>query len=272
MDVEIVTPAGRKKSLEILYNYLKYQKKDFKQWTLWLNTTNHIDINYCKQLKKENSWIKTIDLDVHFNGSHSIYSFFKHSCDPNKIYIRLDDDIVWIEKDFIRKLSAFRNQNPEYFLVYGNIINNAVIDHLQQRFGNFQIKEFLEYDAFGKNSWGNPHIALQKHEDFIKAILMNDIEKFKFNQWILHLYERVSINCISWIGSEFEKFNGKVEQDEELYLSVLKPQELKKPNIIYGQAVCVHYAFFTQREYLNKNTNLLNRYKFISELYERIPN
>lgn len=272
MRIEIVTPAGRERYLEILYRHLKLQKSNFDQWTLWINTTHQPDIDYCKRLERENDWIRTIDYEIPPNSEWSIYSFFKYACDPKKIYIRLDDDIVWMEKDFVRNLSTFRYQNPEYFLVYGNIINNAVIDHLQQRLGNFKIKELFEYDSFGQNGWSNPQIAEQKHKDFMKAILTNDIEKFKFRQWILHLYERVSINCISWMGSEFEKFNGEVEHDEELYLSVIKPQELKKPNIIYGEAVCAHYAFFTQRPYLDENTDVLNKYKFISELHEKISN
>lgn len=269
MDVEIVTPAGRKESLEILYNHLKSQSRDFKQWTLWLNTVNQDDINYCKKLEKNNKWIKTIDLDIPFNSNYSIHTFFKHACDPNKIYIRLDDDIVWLESNFIKKLSTFRYENPQYFLVYGNIINNAIVDHLNQRFGNLKITKKIEYNALDFNGWANPEVAEEKHKMFLKNIFNNNIEKFKFKQWILDIYERVSINCISWLGSEFAKFNGIVGIDEEYWLSQVKPSELEKPNIIYGEVVCVHYAFHTQREHLNRKTNILSEYKFISELKNR---
>jgi hypothetical protein len=73
-------------------------------------------------------------------------------------------------------------------------------------------------------------------------------------------YERISINCISWLGEEFQKFNGLVDPDEEGWLASYKPAMIRKKNCIYGKFVCSHYAFFTQREYLAK-TNILSRYK-----------
>lgn len=265
-NVNIVTPAGRKKYLEILFNHLNKQKNDFDIWTLWLNTTNKEDIDYCKGLESQNEWIKTIDLEVPYNSSRSIYSFFKYACDINTIYIRLDDDIVWMEKNFIKNLSLFRLNNPDYFLVYPNIINNAIIDHINQRFGSLNIEDILSYNSFDPNGWLNEKISQKKHEYFIKHIYDMNTNKFKFGKWILNRYERVSINCISWFGEEFEKFYGKVEEDEEQWLSVIKPKEIEKYNIIYGEAICVHFAFYTQRHYLDKSTNILDLYKEISLL------
>ena len=53
MKIEIVTPAGRQRYLELLFLHLKSQKADFHHWTLWLNTNNQADIDYCKKLEKE---------------------------------------------------------------------------------------------------------------------------------------------------------------------------------------------------------------------------
>lgn len=36
------------------------------------------------------------------------------------------------------------------------------------------------------------------------------------------------------------------------------------PNVIYGQALIAHFAFHTQRDYLEKETNLLNTYRDLS--------
>lgn len=83
------------------------------------------------------------------------------------------------------------------------------------------------------------------------------------NNWILHHYERVSINGISWLGEEFKKFNGIVESEEE-DISCKKPLSLKKKNIIYGNFVCCHYAFYTQRELLDKDKTILQGYYDIS--------
>ena len=60
MDIIVVTPAGRKKYLEKLYLHLKNQKQDFHYWHLWVNTSDINDINYMKELEKNNLWIKLV--------------------------------------------------------------------------------------------------------------------------------------------------------------------------------------------------------------------
>lgn len=259
MEIEIVTPTGRKRYLDILYKNLLLQKKDFNQWTLWINTTNQEDIEYAKDLEKKHDWIKTIDPILIPNGGWSVHAFYKHACDPNKIYIKMDDDLVWLENNFIKNLVNFRKENPEYFLVYGNIINNAIIDHIHQRFGALNIPEIIGYSCGDHFGWGVPEIAEKKHNNLINSIINDDLNKFKFNKNILFYFERVSINCISWFGSEFKKFDGNVGHDDEQWLSHDYPKDNKKFNIICGNSLCSHFAFFTQREYLDK-TNILDKY------------
>jgi hypothetical protein len=58
---------------------------------------------------------------------------FKFANDINSIYIRLDDDIVYLEPTFLHKMFNFRLANEEPFIIYGNIINNAVISHFHQK-------------------------------------------------------------------------------------------------------------------------------------------
>jgi hypothetical protein len=265
MEVEIVTPAGRKRYLELLYNNLKLQKSDFDQWTIWLNTTHQSDIEYCYQLEKENSWIKILNCPIDPNGSWSVHSFYKHACDPNKVYIKMDDDIVWLEFGFIKKLTDFRKAHPEYFLVYGNTINNSIIDHIHQRQGATDIEELIGYDSFDHNGWKSPEIAFKKHKNLLNSILNNTLEKFKFKPVKLFYFERVSINCVSWLGSEFLKFDGIVGIDDEQWLSSDFPKSIKKPNVIYGDTLCSHFAFHTQRNYLD-TTNILDKYQAILSL------
>lgn len=269
MRVEIVTPAGRKKYLHLLYENLKLQKKDFNQWTIWINTRYTVDYNYCKQLEKENDWIKTIEPILPPNGCKSIYPFFKYACDPSTIYIRIDDDVVWLENNFVKNLVQFRIDNPNYFLVYANIINNSIIDHLHQRIGGLNIRTNIGYDSMDQFGWVNPNIAISKHSNLINSIFKNDLNKFKFNKWILNRYERVSINCISWFGLDFEKFNGSVGEDEEQWLSHYYPKQIEKYNVICGNALCSHFAFFTQRDVLDK-TEILKMYRLVLEYNKKL--
>jgi hypothetical protein len=44
------------------------------------------------------------------------------------MYIRLDDDVVWLEENFFKDMIEFRINNPEPLFIYPNIINNANFD------------------------------------------------------------------------------------------------------------------------------------------------
>jgi hypothetical protein len=114
-----------------------------------------------------------------------------------------------------------------------------------------------------QNGWNNPIAAELIHRKFLQLNKENKLDDFLLNNWILRDYERFSINVISWLGSEFKKFNGVVGFDEEQWLSCDKPKEIQKPNIIFGDCLFVHYAFFTQVQHID-NTDILESYKDIS--------
>lgn len=253
--VVVVTPAGRKKYLELLVPQIVALRPIVDEYRLWVNTPKQTDIEYMESL--EDDFIKLERLqNEDVDGTNSIRFFFRNCCDPDTIYVRFDDDIISIDRANFNKLIEFRIKNPEYFLVYGNILNNCIVTHLQQRLGNIPaIKGRLaEYDYKGDFGWRNAEFAEELH----RYILEHSFEKFRFpGKWILNEYEHMSINCISWLG---EGFDGIVECDEEKCLSVEKPNRLKRPNCIFGEFVCIHFAFHTQREHLDQ-TDILSRYR-----------
>lgn len=261
----VVTPAGRKRYLEVLYEYMKKEKskESFIDWHLWINTNIVEDIEYCKYLAQTNPWIKTIELpDIDCVSSFNIYKFFKYACEEDSVYVRLDDDVVFVENGFFDKIFKYREENPEPFLVYGNIINNAVLSHIHQRNCLFNYRVLSGYSCMDEIGWKDPLFAELVHRTFINDVKSGNIDKWhrSFRLWKLDYFERVSINCISWLGSTFKEFNGEVGQDEEKWLSVDKPTMLNKPNVIFGDAIVAHFGFYVQREYLDK-TDILNTYK-----------
>jgi hypothetical protein len=265
----VVTPAGRRRYLEVLLLNLIKNKQDFDEWYLWLNTTDIEDINFCKKLETEYSWIKTVPLKVPYNGNLSIHTFFSDCIDSNTVYLRLDDDIVYLDRDFCKKMFEFRINNPAPFLVYGNIINNACISHLHQKNNSIKYNGLkIDYSCMG-NLWqqSSANHVENIHREFINSIKETGNSKFlQFSEpWYFSSFERVSINCISWLGSTFKTFEGKVGWDEEQWLSVDHPKNINNPNVCCGEAVCSHFSFFTQRDYLDR-TNILELYKSISDI------
>ena len=260
----IVIPAGRQIYMEVLMKHIRAQKSHnshcFDSLEIWMNTTNNADLAYFKTLQKDH-WVTLVECPVPVNGNGSIYSFFKKCVDRDTVYLRLDDDVVWLEHDFIDRMFKFRIDHPSYFLVYGNIINNAVVSYLHQRHGKIGydrgIVSYSSWDAVGWEDGGS--FAEYLHRAFIKSIDEKTTEAWKFGTWELCDNERVSINCISWFGAEFAKFDGEVGTEEEQWLASDGPKSFSKMNAIYGDAICAHFAFYTQRQHLD-GTDLLKLY------------
>ena len=265
MNKIIVTPAGRKRYLEVLLNNLLKCRDEFDEWHLWINTKNLEDISYMYDIEKSYSFIRTIECDVPVNGNETIYRFFKQCTDTNSAYLRLDDDIVYVHKGSISSIFEFRIKNEDPFLVFGNIVNNSVLSHLHQRMGILPMVDKLAgYSCLDEIGWNDPGFALDCHNNFFDKYRQNKLDSFLFDKnWILFEYNRVSINAISWLGKTFLEFNGLVGIDEEEWLSVDKPRDLKRPNVIFGNSLFSHYSFFTQREFLDR-TDVLSKYRKIS--------
>lgn len=266
----IVTPAGRKRYLSILKRYV-LSCKFVDQWQIWQNTTINEDIEYFHELAKENEKVvvETRDFQYHYyNERHiinceNIFRFFDKCVEKDHVYLRFDDDIVWMHPKAIQNILDFRIDNPQYFLVYGNIINNAICDHLHQRVGVLNLQHYVEmplgYHYWDEQGWHNPYLAEKKHRCLFEKIKSTQTHKYYFNRWILNGYERVSINVICWLGEEFAKFEGKVGWSEEHWLAVEKPMSIGMPNCICGNSLFGHFSFFPQRPYLD-TTDILEKY------------
>lgn len=262
----IVTPAGRSRYLKVLYKNLLKCRNEFTKWIIWLNTTNDEDIKYIQELEHNNDFIEIeyCNYPVDPNGSHTatICTFFKNCIDENSVYLRLDDDIVFIKPGSIKKIFDFRIDNPDYFLVFGNILNNSLVTYLYQKKGllsNFPKVSYLCEDYYG---WQSSDFALSLHRYFLEVIESNQIDIFEIDNHVLSNYERCSINAISWTGKMFKEFDGVVSPDEEVWLSSTKPCQINKKCIIFGDSLFVHYAFAPQRNLID-STDLLSKYEKI---------
>lgn len=265
----VITPAGRKRYVKLLFRHLASQRDAFDTWQIWLNTTDQDDLEYLRGLAKAHpDWIVTRELTVPHNGSLSIYSFFPGASEKGTTYLRLDDDIVWLEPGFVEAMMTYREANRAPFLVYGNIVNNAMISHLFQRAGLIDTSiGKVGYACMDDVGWKNGNFALALHEKFLEAIKTNQYDQWHIQKWKLDYYERVSINSIAWLGDDFAEFGGVVGTDEELWLSVDKPRALGRPNEIVGGLgkLCAHFAFYVQRDILDK-TSVLASYEALAPI------
>lgn len=257
----IVTPAGRQRYVEVLVQHLMSQKAAFEEWHIWCNTNVVSDIEYFRSLATQYPWIRCVEIPSLQKvpvTSANIHKFFQFAQDPEAVYIRLDDDIVWLSPTFVADFFAAREADPTPFLVYANIINNAMISHLHQRNGLVTYPRYVGYSCLDPIGWKDPAFAVQLHRTFLQDLANNNLHAWSssFSKWTLWGYERVSINAIAWFGKDMTV----PAPDEEMWLSVHRPKALQRPNVIVSTPVCAHFSFFTQRP-LADTTDLLEQYR-----------
>jgi hypothetical protein len=268
--VEIITPGGRRRYLEILYKYLKSQKADFDIWQLWVNTTDQEDIEYMLDLAAENHWIQCYECPVPVNGISTICHFFGDNTKrEDTIYIRFDDDVVYLDPNFIRDFKEVRLKYRDPFFIYPNIVNNVCMSHIHQRNGLFEYPMNIHYDACDAVGWRDPRSTEVIHNTFIADVEAGQVEKWRraFSLWRLTYGDHVSINSIAFFGYDMKTIE-RIGNPEEDDIAVHIPRATGRYNMVVGAPLCAHFAFYTQRPYLEREGgNVLRRY---GELADRL--
>lgn len=257
---------------------------------MWCNTTKQSDIDYIYSLKERYNYIKIIPLKedyewlpggnvgiakgFRFEGGIPVYActvsyFYRFCLDENSVYLKIDDDIVFIKKDSIKNIFDFRINNKENFLVYGNTINNVAMNYLHQKSGalpySFGDINFSSVDHLGLYD-GN--FVESCHRNFFEKLSSNFIDNYYFDPLILKDYNHVAIQVIAWHGRELKKLDGIIPmgENDENYLSVGRPKEIEVPNIIYGNGLFCHYSSATTRPHID-GTDILSQYERIANEY-----
>lgn len=302
-------PAGRKKTMMILFNYFEKFADIIDEVQIWQNTKNAEDLAWFKQVADNNPKYKIykvpeayrfIDNPVQYNTGR----FYEYTTDPDTIYVRFDDDIVYIDDDYFKNILDFRIDNPEYFLVFGNIWNNAITSYIQQKQGKLhdEICTVERPYCMDMCGWGNPKFAEYIHNVLLGKIEEGKVSDLYFNNdkltpegvYLLDAY-RFSISNFAYFGKDFQDFPkgpGKLDfntkyhginagipvagfatdpaddayPDEEIWLTEIHPLRTGRKNVILGNAIVSHFTFSPyQKKHIVENTDIYDRYQMLSE-------
>ncbi len=267
--VVAVTGFGRRRYTDILVRYTQKLRGLIDEHQLWRNTENQVDIETLQSyIRQAPHFFREVVAAAPFDGSflgNRLAEFYRDFQDDNDtIYIRFDDDIVWLADNAVQQLLDFRIQNPNYFLIYANTINNSLCSHLHQRIGALPSTPFLEYQCMGPTSWRRWETAAACHQALTEAIEAGDTARFLFSEWRLLEYERCSINCIAWWGRDNALIRQHMTHDEEYSLSCGIPRQCGRTNCIAGEALVAHFAYHPQRDTLEKQADWLTPYRNLS--------
>lgn len=259
------TAAGRRRYMQYLIPYI-VSSPVVDRYDIWVNTHNGADIEFFRRIADAFPKVNLVwQPDGVVNGNTTINAFYKDCTDPDAIYFKLDDDIVWMEPGLIEKMVGFRVDNPQYFLVSPLIVNNALSTYLLQIEGKLHLDSYYQSYASDPVLWKSGNFAAELHKWFIDNYLQT-------GRWKeLHLGKkemgmcRFSINAVLWFGREMARFGGLVPGDDEEFMSCIYPARHGMSNAWNGDAIAAHFAFFTQREKLDRN-GILGQYGRINDL------
>lgn len=256
----IFTPAGREKSMSLLARHLAAQKNDFDSWFVALNTTDPSDLEFCRSLAKKYSWIKTIEPFYPPNWWMSVYQFYTVMVESKSLYLKIDDDFVWIEKGAVAKVFEQTELRKSNFAVLPTMVNSSLCSHMHQRMELIPSTEgYCEWNCHDPVGFSSPKFGELVHRSFLDSLQKGEADKWHLPNMKLWHYERILIGVMGWRGADMGRFNGVVPVQDETFLSMDKPRELQMPNVIFGNAIFCHYASGPQRVYLDK-TDILSQY------------
>jgi hypothetical protein len=271
----IVTPAGREKYLRLLSRYV-LKSGEVAEWHLWDNCRSPADRAYLRELAASDPRIRVKELPGANGGFAVIGDFFGFCDDPNALYLRFDDDIVFIEDGFFpRFIERALGERGKALWFSPLVINNAVCGSLIKNLSRVLFEGPITCQAMCPFAWAHPEFPEALHPVFIEAIRAHRLDDFRCPDRELRL-GRFSINALGFFGDEKmalgDLFCPAGHGAEEEWLSAVLPAKLDRAGKILGDLLVAHFSFYTQERRLLQ-TGILDAYYSVAGLppfqYER---
>lgn len=246
MKLVCVTPAGRRRYMRLLVPYV-LSFSDLDRYDIWVNTPDPGDLAFLEEVAQIDRRIHLVKVPGE-PGAALIRRFWPHAADPDTVYIRLDDDVVWLDPGFFETLLACRFARSEDFMIAPLVINNALSSFLLQTFGKIRTTETLGPDRFDPYGWVSPTLAVSLHGMLQELIAAGDIARLSCGRVPIS-GNCFSINALCWFGRDIAAIGGVIPdgEDEEAAAGCMVPLRAGRINCIETAAVAAHFAFYTQR-------------------------
>jgi hypothetical protein len=236
---------------------------------VWMNTNNHDDLVFLSQLPKLDSRIKLQFLDC-LAKTHVADGYYqqsrvagnlgewwpKHCTDPDAIYVRFDDDIVFVEPGTVQALVQARLEYPDPYLIFPTIINNGIMAFFLEEEGKLKNPTYKSYSpyVFDPLIW-SADLCFDIHDQFLKGAVKHGVEHFHMrNREIAP--QHISINCMTYFGKDIASWGGKFDHNgEEGFITCQVPYWARRNLMVLGSKVVSHFAFSPQRAHWEGNTS-----------------
>lgn len=273
------TPYGRETTVSILFEYLRrdHERGLIDEYWLYLNTDDNQsgDLSYAYRLaRRHKDWVKIIQRDPSLprlqpKQRNTGYAY-RHMTDPDAVYFRFDDDIIYVHQDAVSNLVTAKINLPGTLACFALMWNNAItswyaqqLDIIPRQFGKVQSPFCM--DPVG---WADGEFAVKIHELMLDWLEAGTPERAYFYQnYPLAPRQQFSVSCHVIDGRDFCDLPtpGVLDYpEEEHWITVHRPALVGKDNVIVGDALVSHYTFYPQRQAVLA-TNILDRYRKLSK-------
>ena len=269
------TPCGRKRYMDLLTAHVarEHERGHIDQWVLFQNAFTQADAANAAQLAERYPWCVALQPRDGRRGLATPFTahlsdFYKWMTqEKDAIYVRLDDDIIYIDENAIPRLVKYRLANPKPYAIFPVIINNVRTSYQMQQVGVVP-KEWgtIKNEMCNVLAWKDSRYVYNLHRKALDSLsrgtLVKDFtmptgsfEDITYgDKWAAG---NISINCFAAFGSDL--FGAPVPWDEEGHFSLFQPKALNRPNARVGDAMVIHFAYHTQTRFMD-STGILAEY------------
>lgn len=275
------TPYGREETMSIL---VKYMERDVMagvvdEYWLYMNTDpkQERDREYAHELNEEHAWILLKERPAGIRALRpkqlNTGRFYRYAIEPDTVYVRFDDDIVYVHEDAVENLVRKKIDSPD-FVCFPIIWHNAVCSYYLQQFGKIP----LEYGTVASPycmdpvGWADSGFAESIHYLLLDHIKEGTVDSLFFHHDIqLEVGKQFSVSCFAAESSIYRELNPPgilTHHEEEHWHTVDQTRRTGRNNSIVGDSLVSHLSFFPHSDYIRKATDILPQYRELAERLE----
>ncbi len=282
------TPYGRVLTYSLLIKYLKREVEKGVVDEVWLfmntdPTGQEQDVAFAHEVAEQYPWAKLVyrpeGIPRHPGPKQRNTGYaYRYMADPDAVYVRLDDDIVYLHEDALTNLVQRRIETPAPTAIFATVWNNAIVSWFAQQAGVIP-KEFgIVGGPYCMNGmgWSNGQFAVDIHR-----LLLDHAEAGTADK--LYLYQdfpiqnpesgspsmQFSVSGFASLGSMYAALPAGpgvlVPDEEESWHTEHQPTVTGVPNLLVGNALISHFTFMGQRAHVLANPDILDRYRALAE-------
>lgn len=236
--------AGRRRYLEILITYVNelLDKSLVDEFHLWDYTRDPEDAKWIQENCQKYKIFEVQDKST-WKEYYEYYGNLKWT-DPMAIYIKCDDDIVFIDVDAFKGFLHNRIENPNDLLAFPSIVNNQVAFIIQQTMGLWSSLDGQVLESDKAMADGIHGAFLEDPTNFVQNSRALFPRKCVINK---NSQIHININFFAILAKDLHIFT-KCWENDELNLALYIPRWSGRSNYIDPSFVVCHMAFGLQRD------------------------